>query len=190
MAKKHTLWILGLLVLGIGITAFNNKGLYRLSSNPELKISGTSTLHDWDMISNTAQGDAVIITNEFNKLEKIERLKITMPAESLKSGKTQMDNNAYKALKTKEYRNISFELKDIQNINGSRFKAIGTFDIAGESRQLVIDTEYKILGNEIQFTGKTSFKLSDFKIDPPTAMLGTIKTGDDVTLHFNTRFKL
>jgi polyisoprenoid-binding protein YceI len=190
MIKKYKLWIIGLLMVSFGITAFSNKALYRLSSNPELKISGTSTLHDWEMVSNSAQGDAVIVVNDNNKLEKIESLRISMRAESLKSGKTQMDNNAYKALRTKEHEIITFELKDIQNINANKFKAIGTFEIAGEKRKLIIDTEYKVVSNTIQFTGKTAFKLSDFNIDPPTAMLGTIKTGDDVTLSFDTIFSL
>ena len=31
--------------------------------------------------------------------------------------------------------------------------------------------------------------MTDYKIDPPKALLGTIKTGDDVLIKFNTILK-
>jgi len=33
-------------------------------------------------------------------------------------------------------------------------------------------------------TGSYKFKMSSFGIDPPRAMLGTIRTGDEVTIKF------
>jgi polyisoprenoid-binding protein YceI len=188
MKTSKTLLYLGLLITALSLSAYA-QGLYRLNSTPELKISGTSTLHDWDMISNSAKGEAVIFINN-NKLERIEKLKVAMPAETLKSGKTQMDNNAYKALKTKEHKEVSFELKELYNINSNKFKAKGLFEIAGTKRVVDLNVEYIIANNAITFTGNTAFKLTDFGITPPTAVLGTIKTGDDVTLSINATFKL
>ena len=39
--------------------------------------------------------------------------------------------------------------------------------------------------NQINVTGETKLKMSDFGIDPPTAMLATLKTGDDITIKYN-----
>jgi hypothetical protein len=29
--------------------------------------------------------------------------------------------------------------------------------------------------------------MTDFKIDPPTALMGTMKTGDEITISFNVK---
>ncbi len=38
--------------------------------------------------------------------------------------------------------------------------------------------------NTITVTGTQKISMKDFAIDPPTFMLGTIKTGNDITLSF------
>jgi hypothetical protein len=40
-------------------------------------------------------------------------------------------------------------------------------------------------GGDIQFTGSRSLKMTDYKMKPPTAMMGTIKVGNEVTLKFD-----
>ena len=46
-----------------------------------------------------------------------------------------------------------------------------------------------ILDNKITLIGEKKFKMTDFKIDPPKALFGTITTGDDITIKFSTTFK-
>ena len=92
----------------LNITA-NSQTAYSLGTRPELKISGTSTLHDWEMISTNATGEARLTIVD-NNLMSISSLTVSLPARSLKSGKEQMDKNAYKALKADKFQAISFEL--------------------------------------------------------------------------------
>ena len=79
---------------------------YIMAPSPELKISGGSTLHDWDMTSNTAKGEGMFVL-EGNQLKSIQNLSITMEAETLKSGTKGLDNNAYKALDTKKNKDVN-----------------------------------------------------------------------------------
>ena len=37
--------------------------------------------------------------------------------------------------------------------------------------------------------GKKALKMTDYNIEPPKALLGTITTGDDIEVHFNTVWK-
>src|SRR3954467_2542989 len=62
----------------------------------DLTISGTSSLHDWEMKSSKGQFDASISIANDNVL--FTGLTFSMPAESLKSGHGMMDRNTYKAL--------------------------------------------------------------------------------------------
>ncbi|MEQ9439933.1 MAG: hypothetical protein RIG62_12840 [Cyclobacteriaceae bacterium] len=54
---KRTLLLAILLIVG-GETVAQNA--YTLTINQEFKVSGTSTLHDWDMVSDDATGDGQI----------------------------------------------------------------------------------------------------------------------------------
>lgn len=159
-----------------------------LESKPLLKISGTSSLHDWDMVSETASG-RLLATQESGKIIEINSLTVEMPAESIKSGKSGMDKNAYKALKTSQFKTVKFDLKSAsKNADGS-WNFTGTFSIAGVNKSVTLKIKETTVGGQTIFDGTYAFKLTDYKISPPTALMGTVKTGDDVKISFTLRFK-
>jgi hypothetical protein len=46
--------------------------------------------------------------------------------------------------------------------------------------------KYKILPNgDLQFSASKKIKMTEYKMEPPTAMMGTIKVGDEVTVNFD-----
>ncbi|AFL85209.1 hypothetical protein Belba_2664 [Belliella baltica DSM 15883] len=160
---------------------------YTLSANPDLKVSGTSTLHDWDMKSSTATGKAEL-TLANGKVGTIKNVTITMPAESIKSGKSGMDKNAYAALKTKNHKDVKFNLKEFV-AKGTSFEAVGEFTIAGVTKAAKFPVSATVAGEKVTFKGKHDFKLTDYNVDPPTALMGTVKTGNEVSIHFNVTFQ-
>jgi len=100
-----------MMILFTTLLSFTTKGFlndikYR-SQNLSIVLSGTSTLHDWDMKSSKGTTDVNFeVAND--KLTGISGLSFVMPAESLKSEHSAMDKNAYKALNTDKNKNISF----------------------------------------------------------------------------------
>jgi polyisoprenoid-binding protein YceI len=186
--KKINTIISSLFVLLLFCTEANAQSTYTLSSNPDLKVEGTSTIHDWHMTSTTATGKASM-TQGPNGASAITSLSITLPVESLKSGKGQMDTNAYKALKTNKYPDIRFELMEVVSINGSTINAKGKLTISGSSKVVSLDVKQKLVGNTIEFSGTLPIKFSEFNVEPPTAIFGTIKTGDALQLSFTVVFK-
>jgi len=157
---------------------------YQVGPKPELKVTGTSTLHDWEMVSAQATGEGIFVQQGGN-LQEIKNLTIQMPAESIKSGKGAMDKNTYAALDTKNHKQIKFTLSDITKSGDNTWKAKGKFTIAGVTKDAAFDVKSSPVGSGFNFQGKHAFKLTDYKIDPPTALLGTVKTGDEVSIHFN-----
>lgn len=186
--KLYSLLLLPLLLLTLHTKA---QTTYKLSK-ADLSVSGTSSLHDWTMTSESATGEAVGKV-ENNSLTALSKATVTMTAESLKSGKSGMDNNAYKALDTKKNPNVTFALKEIKSITKKDgyylVSASGTLTIAGTTKTLNIQAKTYPSGNSIKFTGSNTFNLTDFKVDPPTALMGTVKTGDAVTINYTLTFK-
>ena len=41
----------------------------------------------------------------------------------------------------------------------------------------------------ITFSGSKKIKMTDYKLKPPTALLGTLTTGDEVDIHFQVTLK-
>lgn len=178
--------LLSILFVFVVQFAFAQKS-FQLQTKPELKVSGTSSLHDWEMPSSIATG-SMKATEAGGKLTQIQSLSITMPAESIKSGKKGMDKKAYEALKTDRNKNVTFELKSASKA-GDIWTLAGTFNIAGTAKQVSLKVKETSVSGIYGLIGTYSFKLSDYGITPPTAMMGTIKTGDEVKIHFNVKFK-
>lgn len=158
-----------------------------LASGSELKVDGGSTLHDWHMTTTSVKGEG-IFSIDGGQFKGANNLVISFFAESLKSGTSGLDKNAYKALKTAQYKEIKFTLKSLSG-SGSSFTANGDLSIAGTTKPVSFPVKLIPNGNKFQFEGSLKTKLTHFSITPPTALMGTVKTDDDITLSFKTTFQ-
>lgn len=160
-------------------------------SNTQLSIDGTSTVHDWTIEAEEFEGKADV-TIENNALASINSLSFDVPVKSLKSGKSPMDDNTYEALKADDHPVIKYQFRSMDNVrvegNTTTMDTKGVLTIGGESK-IVNMKVISEAGNSITFRGDITFKMSVFEIDPPTAVFGTIKTGDQVTINFNAQYK-
>lgn len=162
------------------------------NSASNLKIEGTSNIHDWDMVAKNQQGK-LVGELENGQLVKISQLEFTVKAENLESGKSGMDKNAYKALNTDKHPNITYKLNKVNNIDctspsNCKITANGSLTINGVTRPIDLIFDAKISGDKITLSGSKPLKMTDFKVDPPKAMFGTITTGDQITVKFETVF--
>jgi polyisoprenoid-binding protein YceI len=159
----------------------------------DLIVSGTSTLHDWEMKSSKGQFDASILFA--NDKVTFSGLSFNFPAESLKSGHSLMDNNTYKALKTEKNPNISFVLISgnvtSAGANTYQLNGIGKLTIAGTTIQtdLVATLKYNPADKSFTCTGVKKFKMTQYGVKPPTVLMGTIKTGDEISISYNLNIK-
>ncbi|PZX58259.1 YceI-like domain-containing protein [Algoriphagus ratkowskyi] len=161
---------------------------YFLAGNQQFTVSGTSSIHDWDMNAKDDINGTAQLTIESGKLTKIQSLSIDLPVKSLKSGKGSMDNNAYEALTVKKYPSIKFEMTELTSISGNVVKVKGKVTIAGTTKIIPLEVIYSLNGSTIKFKGTQDILFSDFNVKPPTAVFGTIKTGNELTLAFEASF--
>jgi polyisoprenoid-binding protein YceI len=104
-----------------------------------------------------------------------------------------MDNNTYKALKTKTNKNISFVFVSgtVSSADAASYqvKVIGNLTIAGKIQKidLAASARYNAADKSFTINGSKKLKMTDYGVSPPTAMLGTIKTGNDITVSFSSK---
>ena len=157
-----------------------------------LIIEGTSNIHDWEIEAKDQQGKLVAELND-GQLVKLTQLDFIVKAESLKSGKGGMDKNTYKALNTDKYKTITYNLSEVKSIDctttgNCKVTTIGNLTISGTTKPIEIIFDAKVNGDKIVLSGNKSIIMTDFKIDPPKAMFGTITTGDELIIKFKTVF--
>lgn len=179
-------WLLTTLVV-LSITAITHKAQsqtpYESIPGSQIKVSGTSNLHDWDMLATkfTCEGSFLI---KGGQLQDIHSLSFILPVNNLKSKESLMDTRTYKALKAEEHDKITFKLTEaIVSSQQKTIKATGNLTISGVTNQVIIQTNYVVNPDEsITCKGSKLIKMSDYKIKAPSFMLGALKTGNEVTI--------
>jgi polyisoprenoid-binding protein YceI len=187
------------LIVIIFISGFNqhlySQEVYKINESKDInmKLSGTSTLHKWTMNAKTFNGEASFgFTNHL--LSKISSLNFSLAVQDLKSGEKGLDKNAYKALKTNQYKDILYTLTSAK-VTPEKDKrylvtTTGKLSIAGVTNDVSMDV-YCVVNqdNSITCTGSDKLKMTDYQVKPPSFMLGAMKTGDAITLDFTLVYK-
>ena len=154
-----------------------------------MTIFGTSNLHDWKTQVTKISGELGM-----NSTKNINVLTLKIPISSLKSGKGIMDGKTSDAFEAKKFPNITFQLTDVVftkvTEKESEVTLTGNLTMHGESKKFSIKSIAKITNTgNYQFRGSVPLKMTEFKMKPPTAVLGTIKTGDAVNVKYDITFK-
>ena len=154
-----------------------------------INVHGTSNVHDWNMKPTKVTGELGL-----NSSKQISAITIKVEVKSLKSGNGIMDGKTYDAFDYKKNPYIVFQLTDASQAklteNDTEVTLTGNLSFAGATRKISIKAVGKITkSGEYQLKGTVPLKMTDFKMSPPTAMLGTMKTGDAVTVKFDVTFK-
>lgn len=187
---KRTYSIIAAILLFFAAPLFSQTSSKFSVAAGTIAINGTSTLHNWEMTAQKPTCEALFVQNGTGALTDLTALSFSLPAEALKSGKGPMDKNAYKALKTGANRNITFTATSATvtptGANTYQVKCNGKLSIAGTARETDLVAICKQNPDKsLQVTGSKKFKMTDYKVEPPSFMFGSVTTGDAITLNFN-----
>lgn len=176
---------LALVFFCISVNAQKN---LNLDNKTSFSVFGTSTLHDWEMVSTAKTGNANLTISD-SKVSDINAINIDLPVETIKSGKSGMDKIAYETLNSKKYKTIKYVLKSASKVNETTWNLVGIYSIAGVSKELNTTIKVSVVNGVVNIQGSNKITFDEFKMKAPTALLGTIKTGNNLTIKFNLNFK-
>lgn len=169
------------------------QGNYRIT-NFSLVVKGTSNLHDWESPAKEVRANG-LITFAAGALKSIQALTVEIPVKTIKSSKGSiMDNKTYDALKADQFPNINYKLEKVNGLNardGSYdINTTGNLTIAGATNKIDMYVQGKAGSDgSLTFSGSKKLKMTDYKIKPPTALMGTMTTGDEVEIVFRVTLK-
>ena len=153
-------------------------GLLLLSSfvfAENIEIHGTSTLHDWKMVSNKTD---VIFENDGAKITK---LNVSVQIKTLKSGDEGLDEKAYDTLKIDRNNVITFKMTEADLAAGT---IKGVFKVLDKERTETLKPEVLTLDH---VSGSFKVKMTEFGLEIPSVMFGAIKSGDEVTVKYDIK---
>lgn len=169
----------------------------RLAVGPESKlwIEGGSNLHDWSCKASSIEA-AIEVDESFVKATtaaptSLKKVQVKVPVRNLKCGNGKMDNNLYKALKADDAPEISYILATFEVVPGAvkdsfTVKAVGALTVAGTEKTVNMDvTAARLPDGGVRAEGTLPLLMTDFGVKPPTALLGTLRTDNKITVKFS-----
>ncbi len=187
---KNAAFIFTILIFfSIAIVSQSRVFDYKISSDFSMKIKGTSNVHDWESTVKKLSGTASVSSDELGKLQ-INACSVSIPVKSIKSTKGSiMDKKTWNALNSKKHPTIDYTLTDfvLSSVEQDCFtaNATGRLTIAGTTKTVILPIKGIQLDNgDLEINGSQELKLTDYNIDPPTALLGALTTGNTVTIEF------
>jgi polyisoprenoid-binding protein YceI len=168
---------------------------YKLAAGPDvsIKVLGSSNIHDWTMAATgiESQGDFKF---EGGQLRSLHSFNLSVEVKSLKSEHSSMDSRTYKAINADKYPSVSYKLSSavvtLVQKNKYLIKATGDLTISGATQTVVLNVTAVVNpDNTITCTGSQKIQLTDYKIAPPTFMLGAMKVYNDLTIQYNLVYK-
>ncbi|TVQ02491.1 MAG: YceI family protein [Balneolaceae bacterium] len=164
----------------------------------KLWIEGRSNINEFECQANQYFGEATLFDNpgpvEFSQsMQERVFLQVEIRVDGFECGRSRMNRDLQQALKSNDFPEITF-LFDSANMiefpesNNGAFKILvkGTLTVAGNTRDIQFVTNaYYLEPTRVRAIGKTTIRMTDFDVEPPTALMGLVKADDELTVSFD-----
>ena len=164
-----------------------------IEKESQVSIRGTSNLHDWQEAAEEFSVD-MKLSSDGASLPVIDMVLFKCKAASITSDNSIMTNKTHNALNVEKHPEIHFSSADksaLRVIDGKFSSTIsGVLTINGITKQVTVPVDGHLAGGKLLVKGEKLIRMSEYEVKAPTALLGTLKTGDDVTVAFELSFEL
>lgn len=164
---------------------------YTFHEDSEMTVYGSSNVRDWTMDVLEINGQVSVQPAADNGLPTIERVLVEVPVDSMLSERGSQNEKAHKALNKNRQPVIYFRSESITVSPGPEADAFeataeGELILAGERRTVTLQAEGTRTENgAFRLQGEHELLMTDFGIDPPTALLGALRVTDEIRVAFD-----
>lgn len=186
-----TTWLAAILTVSFPLASISQVNAKLILPESKVTVRGTSSMHDWEV----AVEDYVVefsFRNAGNGKMSINNIKAVFSGASVTSDNKIMTGKAKDALMVREHPEIVFDSEGIENVTINDGKISGNLkgelSLRGVSKSINISFSGNISSDRIIISGSEEVNMADYGIKPPTALLGTLKTGEKVTVELRLSF--
>lgn len=186
-------------LFGMGEVAYSQL-TYTPDQESRLWIEGSSNINEFVCEANQYFAEATLIDDNDpielrQQIEDRVFMQVDIMVNGFECGRSRMNEDLQKALKSSEYPEITFTFEsatllampeDISDDNSFEIDVQGTLTVAGNTREIRFTSRaYFVETYQIRAIGKTTIRMTDFGVEPPTALMGLIKAEDELTVNFD-----
>jgi len=181
------------------ITQPNGRAVLVIQPESRLWFEGTSTVRDFRCEATRIEGevelDAAQPSIAVADLQRsVRRVRLDIAVADLDCRNGTMNDHMRKALKAEQNPGIAYRMKSYQlEVQGSGdgvAKLEGELTIAGTTKPVTIDaTVTPGADGTLKVHGSKEIIMTDFGVNPPKLMMGTLKVNPRVVVHFDVVLK-
>jgi hypothetical protein len=181
---------------------------YNATSGSKMRVEGTSTLHDWRVVSSLITGYLEVGANFPKEPGQAVQGKVDAHGEAIVNTRSlrsinkdgsyyddKMDDKMYEMLKSSANPKIIFSIKELTLKEAAKdkdspymFDAKGDLAVAGVTNNISFPASIQVMADKkIKIVGSVPLKMTQFKIPPESILF--VKTADDVTVKFEWMLK-
>lgn len=119
------------------------------------------------------------------------RVEVDVAVEGFDCGKRRMNRDLYETLLSGKHPFISFDYDSTESITYDEetdtymLVVNGTLTVAGHTNRIQFPLTAEIINDDkIKAVGSTDLKMTEYNVEPPSALLGLVRVNDELTVHF------
>lgn len=163
----------------------------RLKPESKLWFDGTSTVRDWSckapQIQAAIDAEAAAAGAVLEGRKAVRTVDLTFPVAALDCENRTMNNHMRNALNATQHQTIRFQLTDYTLARAANTTGAlqGQLTINGQTRAITVPVQFANAAGALRVTGRYPLAMTQWGVQPPRLMMGTLKVGDTITVNFD-----
>lgn len=162
-----------------------------LKDGSRIWFDGTSTVRDWSCkaprVDASIDADAGAPAAVLNGQKAVRAVRLHFPVAQLDCENRTMNGHMLKALNADQHQAIVFTLTTYDLAKAATVSGTlnGTLALNGQTRPISFPAEFSDASGALRATGTYALKMTDWGVAPPRLMMGTLRVGETITVHFD-----
>lgn len=178
---------------------FSFQSTFVPADKSRLWIEGSSNVNQFECRAEEYAGEATLpgtenyTSSQQTTTNDFLSIRIDIQVDSIECGKRKMNHDLQKALQAERFPEISFLFQEATRLNepqdteeAFQLKVRGLLTVAGTTKEISFTTEaYYTDQNTVRALGGTTINMTDYGVEPPTALMGLIRANEELTVNFD-----